>query len=305
MQGLGVASAASRPAGADRAAARAALGPGTRWHPARGRFYRNASQVRAVGDEYRAHLAACTWEDEVAAADRLAGLYYQRSSDVYGMVDDTPPGASGRLRLRECVVRDERDGRGSWWAFQRVGPLVSTGGDMSHFVSWDDPAHLAEHLPTDGTALYLTGYAARAIDGFGPAAAAVPYPPVHLHHAHLNPDVNPYKWLTHFSLKSIARAGMAAFAWRPLSFVPNFLAVAHAIADQRIDQMHGDMQCPEEEGGTDCMIHRVADYGTPFTRTFYTDVMLQDVRARGSPPLTLFFESSLRISTSARVELSR
>lgn len=102
------------------------------------------------------------------------------------------------------------------------------------------------------------------------------------------------------------RSLLAAFLidpWHPISAV---VEIMNAITNSRMDQMHGDMQCPDDEGGMDCTVHRLdKGYGSPFTRSFFTDTMLTDVRARGSPPLTFWYESALRISRGAATPLAR
>ena len=156
--------------------------------PARGNFYRNASVVRAKGDEYRAHLSRCEWGKEQQAEGYLGNLYYTLTTDGYGATDATPAGAKSALTVRECEVADAAD-RNSFWYIQRVGPLVSTGGELTHFLSWDDPGHLGARIP-EGGRLFMNGYVARAVDAQGEPYG---YPPIHQHHAHLNPDINPYQ----------------------------------------------------------------------------------------------------------------
>lgn len=273
-------------------------------YPARGPFYPNASKIRAHGDELRAVLGRCVWT-EAAAASKLEHLYVSRTLDNYGSLDATPagsaPGGKAAMRVRECTVEDPSE-PGAFWSVQRVGPMVSTGGDMTYFLSWDDPGHLRAQIP-EGGALYLTGYAARTLTADG---EQVPYPPIHLHHAHLNPDINCYSWLTGFLVKSVVRAALASFMLNPWAPIASLLAISHAIADSRIDQMHGDAQCPEALGGLDCMVHRVDNgWGTPLHRSFYTDTMVQDVRAANSPPMELWYESTMRISRRIQKPISR
>lgn len=234
---------------------------------------------------------------EFPAETRLSGLFYSRTSDVYGMHDATPAGGRERLRVRECSVFAEGDPE-SRWVIQRIGPLVSTGGDMTSFVSWNDPGHVAAEIPKGGV-LHLSGYVARPIQ---PDGTPIPYPPIHQHHAHLNPDLNPYAFFTGFSAYNVLRSFLAAVTfdpWRPWKAFDAVSQIMHAIAEGRIDQMHGDMQCPDDDGGMDCMVHRTSaasgEYSVPISRLFYTDTMLQDVRRANSPEFVFWYESAIRV----------
>ena len=332
-------------------------------YPARGPFYRNVSLIRANANQYRTHLSKCEWR-ETSALSSLEGLYYRRTKDSSGSEDDTPIGAQAGLRLRECTVIDKSDGDESWWVIQRVGPFVSHGGDSTHFVSWNDAGHASAAI-AEGRKVYFTGYVARSVNIT--TSEPIPYPPIHQHHAHLNPSLNPYAWFTGFHLGSVVRAALAAFLLDPWRPVGAMLQVLHAIADARIDQVHGDAQCPEAEGGMDCMVrfvgsfrllpcisyhrhsgglassdpshtapalrtcpkrrrvrtlphgstecllthtlslfmvwqvHRVpSPYGTPIARPFFTDAMLSDMRAPGSPDLTIWYAPLQNGFTSSR-----
>lgn len=260
---------------------------------ARDKFYSRA-QVFKHGDDYDAHLSNCTWSESIAET-RLGGFFYSRTTDVFGRYDATPLGERARLKVRECSVFDGEDAR---WIVQRIGPLVSTGGDMTSFVSWNDPGHVEAEIP-EGGVLHLSGYVARPVQADG---TPIPYPPIHQHHAHLNPDINPYAWFTGFSPYNVLRSFLAAATldpWRPWKAFDAVSQILHAIAEGRIDQMHGDMQCFEAEGGMDCMVHRTraasGEYSVPISRRFYTDTMLQDVRRANSPEFSFWYESAIRI----------
>lgn len=262
-------------------------------YPARGPFYRTPAAIRAGGDQYRTTLNACEWEETSATV--LDGLYYRRTVDSSGAVDTTGLATQQALRLRECHIKDAIDGDDSWWVIQRVGPLVSNGGDATHFISWNDAARVSTEIAKGGdNQIYFTGYVARSVS---PTGEPLGNPPIHQHHAHLNPYLNPYAWFTGFFVGSVVKTALAAFLLDPWNPIGALMEVVHAIADGRVDQMHGDAQCHEAGGGLDCMMHRVpAPYGTPIHRPFFTDAMLEDVRVGGSAELTIWFESAIRMS---------
>jgi len=261
-------------------------------------FY-NSDMIKQNAAEYHEYLANCEWT-ELSASASLKGFFYARTLDQYGFHDATPANASQTLRVRECTIHDKFD-KDTVWLIQRVGPLHSVGGDMTHFISWEDPGHVGKRLQVEGR-LCLNAYVARAIDEAG---TPIGYPPIHMHHAHLNPDGNPYLWAFSFNIKQVIRAALAISymnPWRPLSAIEEG---GRVIADKRIDQMHGDMQCPDDMGGMNCTIHRLPNsYGICFTRSFFTDAMLQDMRAPNSPVLNLWYETALRVSKRADVTLS-
>ena len=96
-------------------------------------------------------------------------------------------GRSGFLKVGECTVASPGGGT---WHTQRVGPLVSTGGDDWWALSWNDPGFLSSAMrvgiarstsaPAVGVAAHFTG----AVDSLG---AAISYPPIHQHHVHVVP----------------------------------------------------------------------------------------------------------------------
>lgn len=267
-------------------------------YSSRDTFY-SSDLIKQNAAEYHQYLANCEWTESLASAS-LKGFFYARTFDQYGFYDATPPNASQSVRVRECTIRDKLD-NGTVWLIQRVGPFHSVGGDMTHFISWEDPGHVGKRLQVDDR-LCLNAYVARAVDEAG---TPVGYPPIHMHHAHLNPDGNPYLWAFSFNMKQVIRAALAISylnPWRPLSAM---VEGGRVLADKRIDQMHGDMQCPDDMGGMNCTIHRLpSPYGICFTRSFFTDAMLQDTRAPNSPVLNLWYETALRVSESAGVPLS-
>mmetsp|Transcript_80929 Transcript_80929/g.229175 ORF Transcript_80929/g.229175 Transcript_80929/m.229175 type:complete len:563 (+) Transcript_80929:122-1810(+) len=267
-------------------------------HSSRDTFYSN-DLIKQNAAEYHEYLANCEWTESLASAS-LKGFFYARTADQYGFYDATPSNASHTVRVRECIIHDKVD-KDSVWTIQRVGPFESVGGDMTHFVSWEDPGHVGKRLEAEGR-LCLNAYVARAIDEAG---TPIGYPPIHMHHAHLNPDGNPYLWAFSFNIKQVVRAALAISymnPWRALSAIDEG---GRVLADKRIDQMHGDMQCPDDTGGMNCTIHRLpSPYGTCFTRSFFTDAMLQDTRAPDSPVLSLWYETALRVSKNASVSVS-
>lgn len=267
-------------------------------HSSRDTFY-SSDLIKQNAAEYYEYQANCSWTESLSSAS-LKGFVYHRTFDSYGLYDATPSNASQTVRVRECTIQDKFD-NGTFWTIQRVGPFPSYGGDMSHFVSWEDPGHVGKRLQVEGR-LCLNAYVARAVDEAG---APIGYPPIHMHHAHLNPDINVFAWGHSVHLRFAIRTVLAISymnPWRPWSALVELIRVG---ADKRIDQMHGDMQCPDDMGGMNCTIHRLpSPYGTCFTRSFFTDAMLQDTRAPNSPVLNVFYETALRVSRSAGVSLS-
>jgi hypothetical protein len=151
------------------------------------------------------------------------------------------------------------------WSFAKLGPLTSRGGyDWQQRIA--DVFDIQDHLHSDEKDVYVTAGAIYAVDEDN---AAISYPPIHLHHAH----VFPYGTDECFE-RIIKRDG---HEWTD----------GHAV----LIQAHGDSACPESAAGNACLLkslprgygYRISNYTSMFA-----DFQTNDVRHEGSEDISYY-----------------
>lgn len=113
----------------------------------------------------------------------------------------------------------------------------------------------------------VTGHILTPVDSAG---NIIPHPPIHIHHVHVV-------------------AGSASFA----SSIAELTAKVGG--GNSFLEHHGDWQFPSTEGGVDSLGEDYGSHGKLFVKPFSTNFELNDMRPSGSPPMTWYFQISLRV----------
>ncbi|KAH8055324.1 hypothetical protein JL722_8225 [Aureococcus anophagefferens] len=224
-----------------------------------------------------------------ATAKRLATAnYYETTSDFQGfrnhdLLPENEDQYSWGNRLRRgvpltagdpnedvtiafgtCEVEDV-DGGGTW-ASERVGPFYSSGGYDWWQLGWADALALTDKLKGGG--VYIEANSIVVTDGAG---AVLGYPPIHVHHVHLAfaPGVRPRLGEYYCGLGASKPCYNASW--------------------------HGDYECRSDRGGVACL-HETWPLGSAKFAGEPVDLEgeINDVRARGSPPLEWYFQTGIR-----------
>ena len=180
----------------------------------------------------------------------------------------------GEVQLGSCVVA-----HGQYeWHTQRIGPFRSTGGFDYWQFSWSDVGSLGavlDGLPP-GARIGMTAHWSGPLDS---AEAPLGLPPLHVHHIHVSP--------TSFEYENF-RAGADCLLWGYACY-----------DDATLMQHHGDKQCVTDEGGTDCF----ADDYSRTPKLVYGPIGIfaefNDVRPASSPPMSWWYQFSMRIASPA------
>ena len=194
-------------------------------------------------------------------------------------------GAGKRLFLKrqfcESPLAEHAEGEpGVRWSIERIGPFHGTGGYDWNTVPgpWHDAAlmrdHIADRAGAKGGVYVLGGL-------FGPVdhatQANILLPPLHLHHMHVLP----------WPRTEAARMGL-------LTDKRVTLGDNHAI----LIQSHGDSACLRDEGGGACLLQLLPKgYGYRINngqKGLSADFEINDVRAKGSPPLPFYVELAVK-----------
>lgn len=166
-----------------------------------------------------------------------------------------------RLRVGDCT-RSVAEGT---WRTQWVGPLISTGGFDWWQLSWSDVLNLS---PSSGFG--VLAHVSGPVDAKGDPLG---YPPIHQHHMHLVPDP-------------------ADVFVRDLS----------GFTQRRLMARHGDWQFGPADGFSERGADGLEAIGQDFRPGGYAlfhsgrtslNVELNDVRAKGAPPLRWYYRLSV------------
>ena len=157
---------------------------------------------------------------------------------------------------------------GGTWTSERIGPFYSTGGYDWWQVGWADLFGLKKKLKGHPGGIYVDANTIAVTDKEG---NPFDYPPIHIHHIHVlgQPGVRPRKGEYFCGIN----APKPCYNW------------------SHFFEWHGDYNCRWDMGGTDCLYESYPD-GTAKHTFFPLDVEgeINDVRARGSPPLEWYFQ---------------
>ena len=157
-----------------------------------------------------------------------------------------------------CELRPSSADDGHGWLVQRIGPVVTHGGNSFAILREDDALGLADLLGDRGGEMWITAISLAAIDDNGHILG---YPPIHIHHSHVGP---------HDTI------GILDFV-SPLHFP------------------HGETSCLEEDGGTACYMFTFPDgVGFRLTEPLVLNAMLNDVRPAGLASLSFSVELAIR-----------
>ena len=207
--------------------------------------------------ELYSSLASCSW----LAVDTAIGasVNWQRPAPTPRKEDWTPVHGA---RLERCTLESSQPIAGDpnplgHFEAVRFGPITTHGGkDWTQFraVEFAFGATWPDAGHGGERAIAVREAYAGAIDANG---ALLGYPPLHQHHFHI--------------------------------FEKRELNDNHAIIT------HGDDNCLESMGGLDCTIRRmIPGYATIVRQPITMDVIMNDVRAKGSSPLTYYLLATIR-----------
>jgi len=243
-------------------------------------------------DVYREALTRCVWKDEGPAT--AGGLTRFNLAKLEGDVGWERLDGSA-LTSRRCTVPDT-DGGGKW-VIRRVGPMTYTGGGDFQMMGWSNPGDLVDDA-------LLTGWSARPVHEDGTPFG---FPPLHVHHAHLNPSMavlDPEDGVDGQFIEVSQRGVLwSSLNWLSAKILAEALGLRHGDsldgvtrATGRVAQLHGDNLCTDEHGGTDCYIHlHNKTEGLKIKPSLAVDLVFEDVRPAGSPDLTgVYAEVMLR-----------
>eukprot|EP00520_Triparma_pacifica_P010270 CAMPEP_0118645960 /NCGR_PEP_ID=MMETSP0785-20121206/7787_1 /TAXON_ID=91992 /ORGANISM="Bolidomonas pacifica, Strain CCMP 1866" /LENGTH=426 /DNA_ID=CAMNT_0006537893 /DNA_START=606 /DNA_END=1883 /DNA_ORIENTATION=+ len=160
--------------------------------------------------------------------------------------------------VQKCTLPDPSEA-GAMWSFQRLGPYSTYGG--YNWMSWVGRSlfDIDDYLPEDNKNVTLLAGTVYAADM---ESNAIPYPPIHIHHAHLFPYLKETMTEKRFVIKD-------GHADEP---------GGHCV----IFQNHGDSWCSEEDGGPACLL-KTAPEGHGF-RIFDYDGMILDMELNDVRP---------------------
>lgn len=166
----------------------------------------------------------------------------------------TGPAGASMPKLVECHVGNSF---GHSWTFQRLGPLYGEGGFDWHSLMWFDVGGLSKTLARHKQIQITAKYLGPVMTGGNPA----PYPPLHLHYAHLR-------------MASNVREG--GIEW----------------------ESHADTACSTKDGGARCFYEMLPPgHGLVVMEPLVVDAEINDVRREGSRRMTFYFEVGLRWTT--------
>jgi len=169
----------------------------------------------------------------------------------------------------DCEV-DNDDG--STWSIQRVGPFKSTGNYDWWQFAWADVLRFKQKLKAHPEGLYVLEHFMAGVDTEG---VALDFPPIHVHHNHINPGE-----------RAVYRVNgkWCMFDAEHCSHPFNMMA-----------EQHGDYACLPEEGGADCYLEEFPNgYAKKVTSPMNFNGEMNDVRAPNSPQLEWYLQVAAR-----------
>ena len=231
------------------------------------------AKTTADAATYKYALARCNWVETSPPTMEKFHIVQLKPESGWERRDHSS------LRMKTCIL-DETNGER--WTIRRVGPMEFHGAGDFKMLAWSDPAHL---MPS-GTDALLTGWTARPVAGDG---SPIGFPPLHVHHAHLNPSMNVLDPVDGVDGNYIEIKDK----WTSLRVLTDALGLSSGDTMRGLDratgraaQLHGDNLCTAEKGGTDCYIHlHNSSEGLRIKSTLAIDLVFEDVRAKDSPPL--------------------
>jgi hypothetical protein len=121
---------------------------------------------------------------------------------------------------------------GTYWTFERIGPIRSTGNYDWWQFAWDDPFQTKQILRNNPDGFYILNYFSGAVR---PNGHTLGYPPIHIHHVHATPTPINYYRINRFKC---------------------FTGIDEhcSLTVNTLFEQHGDYQCREKDGGVGCLL---------------------------------------------------
>lgn len=184
---------------------------------------------------------------------------------------DDMPWMTERPKMGLCRIPQDDGGE---YIIQKIGPLVSVGNYDYWQIGWQDVWELSKTLLEHPDGIMFTESFTGAVDDNGKVLG---FPPIHIHHIHVTPQPG-VKYKQSFADCFQAR-NYSECAW----------GVNLAI------EQHGDYQCLEGDGGTDCLLEKTGD---GYAKVLKTPVDIEgednDVRAPNSTPMRWWHQAVIR-----------
>jgi len=240
-------------------------------------------QRRKIREEYSNTRSQCRWETTSPAKSYFEASYPEGKSVPYYMY--TPASAESRFfgsgyfdvygdpfikesTLDRCEAKAQIPHQ--HWTLERFGPFRGHGGFDWHGFGWKDAGGFEAKLKAGE--VYVTAFFFGPTDGHGNAIGT---PPVHVHHMHVTSSQ------THPFWESMSKSLWGA---------RNTEGVVSAEFD-----IHGDRQCQEGLGGTDCLFREFPPgFGMRFSEKVDTFADVNDVREMGSAALEFYVEYAFK-----------
>jgi len=181
------------------------------------------------------------------------------------------------LYLEKCKLQTTHDAS---WQIYRVGPFSTFGGE-----SWSDAQVNDIFAGSEFNGAFITTSFMGPVNRDGEVLG---YPPLHVHHMHLQ---NHYQGSAHRT-----RSGHQSIIWNSAS---------ELILDIYAFHTHGDSQCQSSAGGTNCYVMNLPlGYGIWYkpNMTFFLNGQVIDERLPKSSELEWWMEWGFSISTQPNLK---
>jgi hypothetical protein len=121
---------------------------------------------------------------------------------------------------------------GTYWTFERIGPIRSVGNYDWWQFAWNDPFKTNEILRNNPEGFFILNYFSGAVFENG---RTLGYPPIHIHHVHATPSLINYYRINRFKC---------------------FTGIDEhcSLTVNTLFEQHGDYQCREKDGGVGCLL---------------------------------------------------
>ena len=224
-------------------------------------YQRPAGELALLRADYERDRADCTWEASTAFYVHDMNTGKEPRGQLLSAFD-----ANQTIPMYKCRTIAEVSNDSRWHIF-RIGAMSSSGGyDWHSIVNDDDPLAMLPSLKAHGR-LWITAFDMSTLDA---KMSLLPLPPIHIHHSHLGARWNSTKTGQFYS--------------------------EHGLS---IGFSHADTACRPDAGGPMCQMRTFpAGYGMRYEEAMGFDGLLNDVRDKGSSPLTFYFEVAISFTTT-------
>lgn len=201
---------------------------------------------------------------------KVMGLVENQKAGDYKMAAEAGllvAGETGKILVGECTAKSTN----GTWHTQRIGPLKSTGGYDWHQFSWVDPGFVTSAFPAGGGAASFLGHFTGPVDADG--KSGISNPPLHQHHVHVVPNPNDV-YLNLYQHWTARRMLVIHGDWSfdTLGEGPLFTS------ENAMGQMYGS-------------------YQKLLNQKPSLNGEINDMRPRGSPEMTFYYQISLLIAS--------